>query len=115
MIQDELLSDVINQNILNFTSADQIRNHEVSIAAGDVGDISAFKPIIQYGYTGFTGTMHGKNLLVNNPIEVYVEQAKIVAMSVYDLLSNTDHIKQIKAHFKPAMTYDDYLDYLSHQ
>lgn len=115
LIQNESLSDVVYQNMLKFTTADQIKNHEVSVAAGDVGDISVFKPIIQYGYTGFIGTMHGKTLLVADQEEVYLTQAKIIAMTVYDLLSDPKLVDNIKKAFKPIMTYDEYLKYLSNQ
>jgi len=115
LIQDERLSEVIYQNMLKFTTADQIKNHEVSVAAGDVGDISVFKPIIQYAYTGFTGTMHGKTLLVTDQEEVYLTQAKLVAMTVYDLLSNPALVENIKKTFKPTMTYAEYLTYLGNQ
>ena len=98
--------------MLNFFEPSEILHNEKSCAAGDVGDISLFKPIIQYGYTGFSGTMHGNNLLIKDPYEVYMIQAQLVADSIYDLLSDYSLVKDIVNDFKPTMTYQQYIDYL---
>ena len=65
--QNEDLSKVIYKNMLEFTTADQILTDEKSVAAGDIGDLGCFVPTIQFGYTGFKGTMHGKDRLVAGP------------------------------------------------
>ncbi len=110
--QSKELNDVIYQNVLNFANDDEILWHEKSVAAGDVGDICEFKPIIQYGYNGFNGRIHGTDLEVADKEEVYITQAKIVAGSIYDLLTNPEKVKAIVDNFKPTMTYDEYLKYL---
>ena len=49
---------------------------------------------------------------IEDPEEVYITQAKIVAGSVFDLLSNPEIVQQIKDSFTPAMTYEEYIEYL---
>lgn len=110
--QNHDLSMVIYKNMLEFTSEDQILTDEKSVAAGDIGDLGCFIPTIQFGYTGFTGTMHGKNLEVINENEVYIEPAKIVAMSVLDLLEDSTLVDNIKQYFKPEMTMEEYKQYV---
>lgn len=110
--QNHDLSMVIYKNMLEFTSEDQILTDEKSVAAGDIGDLGCFIPTIQFGYTGFTGTMHGKNLEVINENEVYIEPAKIVAMSVLDLLEDPSLVENIKNNFKPEMTMEEYKQYV---
>lgn len=110
--QNHDLSMVIYKNMLEFTTKDQILTDEKSVAAGDIGDLGCFIPTIQFGYTGFTGTMHGKNLEVSNENEVYIEPAKIVAMSVLDLLQDTSLVEDIKQNFKPEMTMEEYKQYV---
>lgn len=112
LVPSKKLGQVVYQNMLNFFEPSEILNNEKSCAAGDVGDISLFKPIIQYGYTGFSGTMHGNNLLIKDPYEVYMIQAQLVADSIYDLLSDHSLVKDIVNDFKPTMTYQQYIDYL---
>lgn len=107
------LSEVVYKNMLNFYDEKEIKHNEKSCAAGDVGDISLFKPIIQYGYTGFKGNMHGSNLEIADPYEVYMIQAQLVADSIYDLLADKNKVKEIIDDFKPSMTYQQYIDYLN--
>ena len=112
LIQDKNLNEVVYENLLQFTTPDKIKTNERSVAAGDVGDISVLKPIIQYGYTGFSGIIHGKDLKIANPEEIYLTQAKIITMIIFDLLSKPEKVKKIKDEFVPKMTHDEYLAYL---
>lgn len=112
-IPSKPLSEVIYRNMLDYTDKDNIRWNEKSVAAGDVGDMSVFKPVTQYGYTGFKGRVHGNNLQIADPDEVYIIQAEIVASSVIDLLSETTLVDTIVNSFEPKMTYQQYLDYLN--
>ncbi|HQB32397.1 MAG TPA: amidohydrolase [Erysipelotrichaceae bacterium] len=107
------LSEVIYQNMLDYTDSSRIRWNEKSVVAGDVGDISVFKPVTQYGYTGFKGRMHGNNLQIADPYEVYIVQAEIVAGSVLDLLTDSSLVDNIVNSFQPKMTCQQYLDYLN--
>ncbi len=113
LIQDKNLNEIVYENLLQFTTQDKIKTNERSVAAGDVGDISVLKPIIQYGYTGFSGIIHGKDLKIANPEEIYLTQAKIITMIVFDLLSKPEKVKKIKDEFVPKMTHDEYLAYLN--
>ncbi|MBR6957921.1 MAG: hypothetical protein IKH73_05680, partial [Erysipelotrichaceae bacterium] len=106
------LNEVIYENILNFADPKEVKWHEYSAAAGDVGDICVFKPIIQYGYSGISGRIHGPDMRIEDPEEVYITQAKIVAGSVFDLLSNPERVQQIRDSFTPTMTYEEYIEYL---
>ena len=110
--QNDKLNEVIYENILNFADPKEVKWHEYSAAAGDVGDICVFKPIIQYGYSGISGRIHGPDMRIEDPEEVYITQAKIVAGSVFDLLSNPERVQQIRDSFTPTMTYEEYIEYL---
>ncbi|MGB4627266.1 MAG: peptidase dimerization domain-containing protein, partial [Erysipelotrichaceae bacterium] len=112
-IPSKPLSEVIYKNMLDYTDDDNIKWNEKSVAAGDVGDMSIFKPVTQYGYTGFKGRMHGNNLQIADPYEVYIVQAKIVAGSVIDLLTDNSLADDIISSFQVKMTYQQYLDYLN--
>lgn len=111
--QDRNLSKVVYDNMLAFTTADQVQTDEKSIASGDIGDLGHFKPAIQFGYTGFKGTMHGKNLLVDDEELVYQTTAKILGGTVIDLLTHPNTLNAILENFKPTMTLEEYRKYLS--
>ncbi len=110
--QSNELNEVILDSILQFTDLSQVKLNEKSIAGGDVGDISMFKPIVQYGYTGVAGRMHGSNMYIKDENEVYIVQAKVVADAVIDLLQHPEKVEHIVNSFKPKLTYQQYIDYL---
>lgn len=112
LIQSKELCEVVYENILDFAKPEEVQFSELSVAAGDVGDIASFKPLIQYGYSGLTGRIHGEDLKIADPYEVYITQAKIIAGTVYDLLTEPEKLKKVTDSFKPTMTYDEYLKYL---
>ena len=82
------------------------------MAAGDIGDLSLFKPTVQFGYSGFAGNCHGKDLCIVDKQRAYLEPAKIVYDTVKYLLDHEDYVNKIKQDFTPAMTKEEYLAYL---
>ena len=111
--QSDELNEVMLENMRKFVADKDIRRGEISPAAGDVGDISMFKPIIQYGYGGFTGAIHGADLAIKDREEVYLLQPKIVGSAVLDLLAHPEKTEHIVSSFTPKMTYGEYLAYLN--
>ncbi len=110
--QNEELNKTVIDAMHEITEDKNILYGEISAAAGDVGDISMFKPIIQYGYGGFTGRIHGADLAICNREEVYLTQAELVASIVTDLLEHPEKVEAVKASFQPKMTYEEYIAYL---
>lgn len=110
--QNKELNDVVYENILDFATPEEVKHNEYSAAAGDVGDICMFKPIVQYGYNGIGGSIHGADMCIVDKNEVYITQAKIVAGIVYDLLEDPKKVQKIKDGFTPKMTYEQYIAYL---
>ena len=53
--------------------------------------------------------------MISDEDEVYLTQTKIIAMTVYDLLSKPELVNQIVKSFKPKMTYQEYITYLQTQ
>ena len=111
--QDKRLSQVVYENMLPIVDASLINTSEKSIASGDVGDLGCLKPTIQFGYNGFTGRIHGKDLCEADPYRIYVEPSMIVVATLYDLLTSPDRVNDIVSQFKPTLTYEQYMDYLN--
>ena len=113
LVQSDLLNKVIDKNISKLSS--KILYKEKSIAAGDVGDISVFKPIIQFGYAGFKGACHSKELCIVNKENAYLKPSIIVCNSVLDLLNNKEYSNKIIKSYKPRMTKREYINYINNK
>ena len=112
MHQNRLINDVIRNNMLKHCSIDEIHDDEVSMAAGDIGDLSIFKPTVQFGYSGFKGNCHGKDLCIVDNKKAYLDPSMVVYDTVNYLLKHPEYVDRIKKEFKPKMTKKEYLAYL---
>ena len=112
MHQSRLISDILRKNMLKYCKPEEIHEDEVSMAGGDRGDISCFKPSVQFGYSGFTGYCHSRDLCVSDVNRAYLEPAKIVYDTVQYLVSHEDYVEKIKEAYKPVLSRKEYLEYL---
>lgn len=112
MHQNKLINDVIRKNMLKHCELDKIHDNEVSMAAGDIGDVSCFKPCVQFGYGGFAGSCHSKDLCVEDYKKAYLWPAKVVYDTVLYLSNHREYVDKIKKGFKPSLTKKEYLEYL---
>ena len=112
MHQNRLINDIIRKNMLKYCELKDIHDDEVSMAAGDIGNISCFKPTVQFGYSGFKGNCHGKDLCVADKNRAYLEPAKVIYDTVTYLSQHQEYVDRIKSEFKPSMTMKEYLEYL---
>ena len=111
MVQCREINEIIKKNMLKYCGIEDINDDEISQAAGDIGDVSIFKPAVQFGYSGFAGNCHGKDLCIVDNNRAYLEPAKVVASTVEYLLSHPDFCHKITDNFKPRMTMEEYLKY----
>ena len=107
------LSLIAEDNMLHFCCPDEILHDEKSVAAGDIGDLGLFVPTIQFGYGGVGGVIHGKTMFIEDEQRLYIESAKVTAMTVIDLMSNPDKVKRVVDSFKPSMSKEEYFEYLN--
>ena len=112
MHQCRLINDVIKKNMLKYCKLEEIHDDEISMAAGDIGDLSIFKPTVQFGYSGFSGNCHGKDLCISDNVRAYLEPSKVIYDTVLYLLNHPDYVDRIKKEFKPSMDKKEYLAYL---
>ncbi len=113
MRQDHMISDVVRRYMLKYCKPEEIHENEISMAAGDMGDLSLFKPAIQFGYSGFSGNCHGRDLCISDKRRAYYEPADVVCESVLYLLKHPEYVQKIKDAFTPALTKEEYLAYLN--
>ncbi len=82
--------------------------------SSDIGDLSHILPTIQPSIGGFVGTLHSKELEVVNEGSAYVMAAEILAKTAAELIGNgAEKAKHVKDHFNPAMTKEEYINYLN--
>ena len=112
LIQDKKVNEIVNNAVLEFTTKDKVHYNEISMAAGDVGDICIFKPVIQLGFGGTRGRVHGTTFEVYDDEKAYIEPTKVVASTVIELLTHPATVKDIVDSYKPMMTMDEYKQYL---
>lgn len=78
----------------------------------DMGDLGHIMPIIQPCMGGFTGNLHAVDFAVADTVAAYVLPAKLLAMTVIDLLAGgAGRALAIKNEFIPKMTKEEYLAY----
>lgn len=110
--QSREVNQVVLQNLLAYTDEQHVYKNAVSMAAGDVGDVSLFKPTIQLGVGGIRGRIHGDNLEVVDKPRTYIEASKVIACTVLDLLENAELTQKWGREYKRAMSIEEYCNSL---
>ena len=87
-----------------------IIDEQKSFAAGDLGDISLFKPTIQFGFSGCKGTVHGRDFMMENSLEALIYPVYVLHNSIMDMLNDPDKTRQIKESYKPKMSKETYFE-----
>lgn len=75
----------------------------------DMGDVSMIRPSLHAYFRGFDGTAHTDSFLVKDPVQAYVDSAKVLALDLADLLfGGAEKAKEI-AKLHVPMTKEQYL------
>ncbi|MEX1158612.1 MAG: hypothetical protein WEC79_06765 [Thermomicrobiales bacterium] len=78
-----------------------------------MGDIANIMPALHTHVAGFSGTGHGSDWAIEDKYLVYVLPAKLMAMTVIDLLAgNGETAKALLDISKPPMTKGEYLAFM---
>ncbi|OPJ60209.1 amidohydrolase [Clostridium oryzae] len=104
------LSNVLKNNMTTLIGPDNVIDGKKSMASGDIGDLAAIKPTIQFGFSGFKGNVHGADFEIADEELAYIIPAKAIAMTVYDLLADGGILadKIIKEN-PPKLTKEEYI------
>ncbi|MBR3227833.1 MAG: amidohydrolase [Erysipelotrichaceae bacterium] len=111
--QNRELSQIVYKEMLKHVKDEEIEKDSPSMAAGDIGDVSIFKPAIQIGYGGFTGIPHGKTFLSTDPEVTYIGTADIIYNSVLEMLKRPELIRRIVKEYRPRMSREEYEAYIN--
>ncbi|MDR1017758.1 MAG: amidohydrolase [Lachnospiraceae bacterium] len=104
---DPALSSLYKENMIEFAGANEDSFVNVVETAGstDLGDISLMKPCMHIWSGGITGGLHTGDYRMKDKIEAYVTPAKMLALTIVDLLyNNGEKASKIISDFKPEFT-----------
>ena len=107
------LSLLFEENAKTLVGEENVIYDSVITGSSDVGDLSSVIPTIQPSVGGFVGKLHSRDFSVSDPDIAYLLPAKVMAMTVCDLLYNkAEKALEIKKNFKPKMMKEEYIKYL---
>ena len=113
LVQNKDINDVVYKEMLKLVDEKEIEVNVPSMAAGDIGDVSVFKPTVQFGYGGFTGIPHGRTFMVKDNDLVYIKTIELVNNTVLSLLKNPKLINDIVNKYKPLLSKTEYKKYIN--
>ena len=113
LVNDDRTAHLFKENFLHFHSEDAWLQGGHGTFSTDMGDLSAIMPIIEPNVAGFAGTFHGSDWRIIDHELAYVLPAKLMAMTVIDLLANNaEEGRAIVAEYEPIMTRTEYLVFM---
>ena len=115
MRHDQNLMELFRDNAVNLMDSNRVLTMPASRNRGgstDMGDLSHILPSIHPYTAGAQGAGHSLEYLITDYQQAVVNPAKIMAMSVIDLLAdNAAKGRQVVSSFRPAMTRTSYLNF----
>ena len=112
LCQDKSLGSLFAANAAEFTPTENIHYGIDMVGSSDMGDLCHLIPAIQPTMGGWTGNLHAKDFAPTDKTLAYINPAKIMAMTVIDLLyDGAAEAKRIKANFVPKLTKEEYFNF----
>lgn len=111
--EDNTMIELFKRNALQFIPAENIKTNLHFSWSSDMGDVTQIMPAIHPLMGGFSGSLHGKDFKMANPETACIIPAKVMAMTVIDLLgSKASLARKLLAKFKPPMNREQHDAYL---
>ena len=109
---DEALIEAADDLGLNYRT---VGKNDFNNACTDVGDLSHIIPVVNFTFKGFEGKLHGADFRITDPEKAYILPAKLLALTVYNLLRNGGReAEKIKNSHVPVFDKDEYIQYVRH-
>ena len=116
--EDVVLTDVCVSAFTEIGGKDcYVKSDEWEASSTDMGDMSVNFPSIHPYATGATGTAHGKDYLIQNPVKACVNSAILQFTLIRRLLENdAEKAKKVISEFKPVFpSISDYVAFKKSQ
>ncbi|MED5409000.1 MAG: amidohydrolase, partial [Pseudomonadota bacterium] len=109
---DPTMSELWGENVKSLYGEDQFYVEEHRTGSTDMGDLGHIMPVTHPYIFGASGTGHGNDYLMEDKEAVYVNMAKLLAMTAIDVLGeNSRKGREILANTRPKLTKDEYLKF----
>ena len=106
------ISDLWGGNVEHIYGPDQFKIEEHRTGSTDMGDLGHIMPVSHPYIFGASGTGHGNDYLMQDKEAVYVNMAKLLAMTAIDLLhGDADQARKILDDAPPKLSKQQYLDF----
>ena len=113
LFNNRAMADLFKSNFMTFYGEEEWEESGHRTGSTDMGDIAHIMPALHPHVAGFSGTGHGSDWAIDDPYLVYVLPAKLMAMTVIDLLAGgATSAREIIATTTPPMTKDEYLAFM---
>ena len=107
------MADFFKGNFLNFYAEEEWEESGHGAGSTDMGDIAQIMPALHPVVNGFVGSAHASDWAIDDPYLVYVLPAKLMAMTVIDLLAGqAEGARGILDTYQAPMTKDEYLAFM---
>lgn len=115
ILKHQVMEDILFNNLLNLgiQEEDIIQGGDFT-GSFDLGDVSHIIPTLHPMFGGIRGDLHSKEYTIVDEEYLYLEPAKALALTIVDLLfDDAKEAKNILKDFVPAMTKEEYLDFMN--
>ncbi len=113
LINNRHMADLFKANFLQFYDESEWEETGHRTGSTDMGDVAHIMPALHPYVGGFSGAGHGADWNIDDHYLAYILPAKLMAMTVIDLLSDDARLaKEILDRDKPRMTKDEYLTFM---
>ena len=105
------LSEIFAENSQLLDNPPKVIRGAFMTGSTDIGDLGHLMPVIQPMMGGFTGSLHSAEFSVADEELAYINPAKIMAMTVIDLLfDGAKGAAAVKESFAPRLTKEEYIN-----
>ena len=110
---DENFRDVLRANAQNIFGTENVAEGAHNAGSTDMGDVSHLIPVVHPWVGCATGILHGANFILDNKDAAFRKTAKVLAMTIIDLLADDAcEAQRICDNFKPVLTKETYCEYM---
>jgi metal-dependent amidase/aminoacylase/carboxypeptidase family protein len=114
MVNNVPMMEVMKDNAARLVGEHNLTTHAATRNRGgstDMGDLSQIMPVVHPYTTAATGSGHGTDYLIQDYVQAVVNPAKVMAMTVIDLLTGQgEKAKEILETSPPQMSKQQYLN-----
>lgn len=105
------MDDLFRQNAIELLGEENVATGSHGAGSSDIGDVMHIMPAIHPYVGGAAGAAHTKHYTVADPELFYVVPAKVMAMTIIDLLADgAQEALTVKENYPPLLTKQAYLD-----